>query len=99
MLVVTSDKALLRAAWELVADPRHPRRVGLTAIAQHLQKLGNGPVSLQQLEVDARLLRELGFMKLHGANGGRSVELTQVGALLATNLVFPESNGSQRAKP
>jgi hypothetical protein len=49
--------------------------------------------------VDARLLRELGFMKLHGANGGRSVELTQVGALLATNLVFPESNGSQRAKP
>jgi hypothetical protein len=94
MLAVTSDKALLRAVWELVEDPEQPTTVGLVAVAQHLERLGNGPISLDQLDVDARLLRQLGLMKLHGANGDRAVELTQVGALLATNLAFAKGSGA-----
>ena len=99
MLAVTSDKALLRAVWELVEDHVESTAVGLDAVAQHLETLGNGPISRVQLDVDARLLRELGLMQIHGKNGDHTVELTQVGALLATNLAFAKANGATAPPP
>lgn len=84
MLAVTPDKALLRAVWEIVEN-RSTGEVSLRDAAARLQN-GNGNVDPAALEVDARLLEELGFLRVTGRNGTCRVELTQIGAFLAAQL-------------
>lgn len=88
MLVVTSDKALLRAVWEIVEHRKELVEVTLTEVAEYLNALDKGTFYPEELENDALLLQRLGFMRLRHIGGGRFVKLTQVGALLATNLRF-----------
>jgi len=87
MLAVTSDKALLRAIWEIV-DTTTRSEVPLSEAAAVLRR-SNGAVDPALLELDARSLEQLGFLRLTGRNGTCRVELTQVGAFLADRLRLP----------
>jgi hypothetical protein len=86
MLAVTSDKALLRALWEIIDEGAAGPEVPLHEAAAFLRRTGNGSVDVGALDVDARLLEQLGLLRVNGTNGTRRVELTQVGALLASQL-------------
>lgn len=88
MLAVTSDKALLRAVWEVVEENTNRTAISLSEAAARLSLNGNGVVDVDALESDAQLLQDLGFLKLATANGSQQVELTQVGAFLATRLTL-----------
>jgi hypothetical protein len=85
MLALTSDKALLRAVWELV-EKGTGSEVPLHDAAGFLGRSGNGSLDPSSLDIDAQLLEQLGFLRITGMNGSRRVELTQVGAFLATQL-------------
>lgn len=88
MLALTSDKALLRAVWEVIKQNTDRTTISLSEAAERLSLNGNGVLDADALESDAQLLQELGFLKLATANGSQRVELTQVGAFLATRLTL-----------
>lgn len=89
MRATTSEKALLRALWEAVRLDEVKRPVPLREVAPRVGR-GSSPASLNALELDAKLLDELGLVRLMGRNGSRKVELTQMGAFLADRLSLPE---------
>jgi hypothetical protein len=98
MLASTPEKALLRLLWEHASAARTRQPVPLTTLAARLRDLqgdhvdahmGNGgghDSVVDGVDLDARVLAKLGLLVYHGTNGDRALELTQVGALLASNL-------------
>ena len=84
MLAVTTDKALLRAVWEITVLPDHDTSVDINEAASYLN--GITEIDREALEIDARLLEDFGFLELSSNKGSRSLTLTEAGAFLATRI-------------
>ena len=111
MVVTTPDKVLLKILWDVIKANGRPPETPFGQLAYRLKEMRNAGVAVYQandlpdleaaLKTDARLLEELGFLRIKGDS---DVELTRAGELLASTLEFPEwvqglLNGSHRAKP
>lgn len=85
MIAMTSDKALLRTIWELVEHQPGRRTVSQAEIEANM----NGTTPVEGIEPAVEVLEGLGLVRVGGSYGDLTLELTQVGALLANQLRLP----------
>lgn len=97
MYVSTSEKALLKVLFDVVAANGRPPQIDVRELAERIERVQAAGVpvysttGLDDLQVavraDARMLEKWGLLRL--TNDGRA-ELTGAGELLGGTLEFPE---------